>query len=180
MLAQATAGGDRRKDMKRLFAALTLALLMSLAVGAGVANATHNPNTDGPPMDFATGTGVLLDSFRFQIAARSDASGEDPRGHLALSSQGDEGPAFRSPVTCFIAQGNMAVAGGPSSEQPGTYNYIVVRDNGMLAEGGVPDEATFAHATSFPVANRDGCSFVLAFSFLHPIQGNVTVHDATP
>ena len=41
--------------MKRLVTALTLALLVSLALGVSVANATHS-NGQGPKQDLASGT----------------------------------------------------------------------------------------------------------------------------
>ena len=161
--------------MKRLLAALCLSLLMSLALGVGAANATHTATTDNPPSDFAVGGGTV-GAFQFTIAARSDASGENPRGQLS-QRRPDVGFNAKAPVTCFIADGNLAIAGGPVSDVPGGFIYIIVEDNGALG-----DEATTVQAGGLP-ANEAGCTYVLATfqQFLAPLdEGNVTVHDATP
>ena len=160
--------------MKRLLATLSLSLLMALALGVGAANATHTATTDNPTSDFAVGGGTTVAGFQFSIAARS-GSGENPRGQLSLTSP-QNGLNIKAPVTCFIADGNLAVAGGPRSDAPGSL-YIIVEDNGALG-----DEGAFVLAPSLP-ANEAGCTFVLA-NFQQAVapldQGNVTVHDATP
>jgi len=145
---------------------------MSLALGVGAANATHTPNTDNPPSDFAVGGGSVV-GFQFTIAARSDASGENPRGTLSLMIP-EIGLNDKAPVTCFIADGNLAIAGGPV---PGGSIYIIVEDNGALG-----DEAGIVQAGGLP-ANEESCTYFLATyqEQLAPLdEGNVTVHDATP
>jgi hypothetical protein len=158
--------------MKRLLATLTLSLLMSLALGVGAANATHTPTTDNPPSDFAVGGGTVR-GFQFSIAARSGASGENPRGHLSMVRP-DVGINAKAPVTCFIADGNVAVAGGPASGATGglPFLYIIVEDNGALG-----DEVNLL-STNIP-ANEAGCSVHLVGVPLVPLDhGNVTVHHA--
>jgi hypothetical protein len=71
----------------------------------------------------------------------------------------------------------LAVAGGPRSDAPGGFVYIIVEDNGALG-----DEAFIVLAGGMP-ANEAGCTLVLAAfqDDLAPLdEGSVTVHDATP
>jgi hypothetical protein len=67
------------KDVKKLLAALTLALLCSVALAVSAANATHSEGT-GPNQDFVSGTGEF--QLRFEVGlttihvnARSGPSG---------------------------------------------------------------------------------------------------------
>jgi hypothetical protein len=157
--------------MKRLLATLSLSLLMSLALGVGAANATHTAIADNPPSDFAVGGGTDGPT-QFSIAARSDASGENPRGHLRLRNTFFG--KVKAPVTCFIADGNLAIAGGPHSDFPGVFIYIIVEDNGTQG-----DEAGFV--TINTPGDEVDCTETLEL-FPNPSnlvdEGNVTVHDA--
>ena len=157
--------------MKRLLVVLLLALIVSLAVGVGVANATHSPS-DNPSQDFAVGGGRITDETHIAIAALSDPSGEDPRGHLMVDTPEE---SLQAPVTCFITTVNRAVAGGPDQQQPGSFLYIIVEDNDVPGD----DRATFT--TSAVPANEAGCALIdtLVGGALLPLEGNVIVHDAT-
>jgi hypothetical protein len=57
----------KEKDMKKLWVALTVALLVSVAIGVGAASATHS-NGEGPKQDLVSGTsqfegGASMPSF---------------------------------------------------------------------------------------------------------------------
>jgi hypothetical protein len=69
--------------MKRLFAALTLALFCSVALAVSATNATHS-NGSGPNYDFVNGS-VIFDFLEggtqlLHVNAKSAADGAQPQG----------------------------------------------------------------------------------------------------
>jgi hypothetical protein len=167
--------------MKRLLAALTLALLFSVVAGSGVASATHT-TTDNPPHDFASGSGyVPAYPVSVTISATSGPSGENAKGHYRTM-----GPSFdqQGPVTCLATAGNIAVVGGPRSDFPAGGFFNVVEDNGTPGEReAAPDRWKNIFG---PPPTQQGCETVLeisssGFGVFFPIdRGNFTVHDAPP
>src|SRR5688572_666896 len=110
--------------MKRLLAALFLALVASLALAVNAASATHS-NGQGPKQDLAAGTGQT-DSFGIEIKvhvnAQSGPSGEDPRGHFSYQAVDPFSDfAISGRVTCLNVAGNLAAVGGvvERSNEPG-------------------------------------------------------------
>lgn len=109
--------------MKKLLAALILALILSVVAGSGAALATHS-NGEGPNNDFARGTVkefVSIGSVEVEqineVNATSGAAGEDPRGHFFIKSHASVSTsAFNfeasGRVTCLRVGGNRAMVGG--------------------------------------------------------------------
>jgi hypothetical protein len=120
--------------MKKMFLALTLALLFALAVGIGVANAA-------PPNDFAVGGGKHTDpanpnvAIQFAFSAQSGPLGEDPKGQIQLDFDGNK---IKAEVTCLIVVGNEAFITGVSDELPGGIVVTHAVDNGEPSDG-TPD-----------------------------------------
>lgn len=87
--------------MKRIVLALTLALLLSLVVGVGVAYADHGT-------DYARGTVDRgFDEWRF--SASSNFNGTDPRGHVRVIFENqDPNLVITGEVTCLLVVGNTA------------------------------------------------------------------------
>jgi hypothetical protein len=161
--------------MKKLILALTLALLVALAVGTGVANAT-------PPNDFAVGGGKHTDpanpnvAIPFSFSAHSGPLGEDPKGQIHVAS--DVG-IIKAEVTCLIVVGNEAFITGRSDELPGGIVVTHAVDNGEPSDG-TPDllRNSFVEAIVPDPANP-GC-FLPTLPPVPVTQGNIVVHDATP
>ena len=102
--------------MKRLFAALSLALLVSLVVGVGVANADHGSDYAKGNVDFGT------TAWRF--SASSNFNGTDPQGTVRfINDSQDPNLVITGEVTCLLVTGNTAsivaevntIRGGTSS-----------------------------------------------------------------
>jgi hypothetical protein len=115
----------------------------------------------------------------FKVNAQSGPLGENPKGHLTISS-GGFADADNGDVTCLLVVGNRAIVGtdDPNSTV-GRGSYIAVVDNSAVP-GGAPDGAVII---SGPHADEAGCA--LAFSVLGtatlPLQeGRVKVDDAIP
>jgi hypothetical protein len=166
--------------MKRLLAALFLALLASLALAVNPANTTHS-NGQGPQMDLAAGTGQLdaagLALKEAHVNAMSSPSGGNPQGHFYLEAAN---PSFgdldvRGRVTCLQVIGNRATVGGviERSKDPsfptGTGILLWVRDD----DEGVGDGVDYTLVDS-PLQECQGFN-----EPIEPInQGNFLVHDA--
>jgi hypothetical protein len=130
--------------MKKLWVALTVALLVSVAIGVGAASATHS-NGEGPKQDLVSGTsqfeGGGFDA-QLHVNATSGPSGEDPRGHFFYrqSSSGTNQFDFSGRVTCVNVNGNLAGLAGEvtKSKNPsvaeGSGVLISVEDRGQGAE----------------------------------------------
>ncbi len=172
--------------MKKLLAALTLALLLSLALGMSVANATHS-NGEGPDKrDFVRGTGQIaptgnLLDFQLHVNAWSDPAGLAAQGHFTEHSKFPAGRDeldfdFSGEVTCLRVTGNRAVVGGRVEKsktgrpREGTGVLIWIRDAG---EGNEPNDAF----TRFPVATPPATCPTFFIEFPGS-QGNFVVHDA--
>jgi hypothetical protein len=164
--------------VKKLLAALSLALLFPLALGVNGASATHSPGTD-PQHDFVSGTGLFqLEGgplVLFHLNAKSGPAGEDPQGHASVRQPGGEF-SFMGEVTCLNVIGNTAVAGGvitqsdfgPGAEGNGFLIWVI--DNGQ----GVKDAAV-AQLLPEPPPACPAPGLGIPFK-----GGNFIVHDATP
>jgi hypothetical protein len=87
--------------MKRLLAALTLALLVSFAVGAGVAYADHGS-------DYARGT-VNQGFQEWKFSASSNFNGTDPQGNVKFTrTDFDPNVVVTGRVTCLLVNGSTA------------------------------------------------------------------------
>jgi hypothetical protein len=166
--------------MKKLLAALTLALLVSLVVGMGVANATHSEeaNSPGPPNDFAVGGGKhSFPPVKFSFSAHSGPLGEDPKGQIQLDF-GDR--KIKAEVTCVIVAGNEAFITGFSDELPG--NGIVVThavDNGEPSDPQPDLLRNSFEPFIFESPERPGC-FLPVLEPVPVTEGNIVVHDGQP
>jgi hypothetical protein len=103
--------------MKRLFAALTLALLVSISV-AGVANATHSG-----PQERVYGHGAVDLGFsveKFDFSARRGPGQTEPHGHMTLIVSNSTGTSkWRADVTCIRVLNNTATIGGRVTQVSG-------------------------------------------------------------
>jgi hypothetical protein len=165
--------------MKRLLAALTLALLLSLVAAVGTASATHSEG-QGPNKDFVNGTAKLDlvpdTALQIHVNAQSAPDGTDPQGYFFVRQEGFFDVDIRGTVTCLNVNGNRAVFGGvvEQSRLPtvpeGRGVLIEVQDNGEPNEADRADGfILFVPPTSCPVS---------VFTNLTS-QGNFVVHDAT-
>jgi hypothetical protein len=103
--------------MKRLFATLALALLVSISV-AGVANATHS----GPQLRAyghgAIDQGVSLQKFDF--SSRLGPGEIEPHGNMTLIVSDPTGTSkWRAEVTCLRVLNNTAMIGGRVTQLSG-------------------------------------------------------------
>jgi hypothetical protein len=161
--------------MKRLLAALFLALVCALVVASGVASAD-------PKQDLVSGTGQFV-SFagsdsQLHVNAQSGPSGEDPRGHFFFtrSNFGTNVFDFSGRVTCVNVSGNLAAVGGvvTKSETPsapeGSGILINIEDRGPHA-----GDPASVFQRSVPPTNCEFIGFTVDSQ-----KGNFEVHDATP
>ena len=172
--------------MKKMILALTLALLFALAVGTGVANASHSEqaNSTGPPKDFAVGGGKHTDpaapdvAIQFAFSAHSGPQGEDPKGHVQLFFP--EG-VINAKVTCLIVTGNRALITAVDDELPGPSNAVVIEavDLGEPSDG--PPDLLRGSFEGFIIesAEQPGC-FLPVLPPVPVTQGNIVVHDRLP
>jgi hypothetical protein len=167
--------------VKKLLAALALALLLSLALGMSVANATHNTGEGPPNRDFARGTVESISETQTHVNAISGPLGENPQGHFYVERKQPEGAApaldYRGDVTCLRVDGNRAAIGGEVTQSKlgniaeGTGILITVVDNGEPGDAdfatvvGLPTPPTTCPPERFPNIGQ---------------RGNFVVHDATP
>jgi hypothetical protein len=165
--------------MKRLSAAMALALLTSLALGSSAANATHSEG-GGPHQDLVAGTGRFEvfpgEAVKIHVNAKSGPSGEDARGRFSVNHEGFY--AVRGEVTCLSVVGNRATVGGEITQAQGELEgfegfgiLIIVEDNG---EGDEPNDGVISSVVATP---PEQCSVPFE---VRPIeQGDYIVHDAT-
>jgi hypothetical protein len=166
--------------MKRLFAALFLALVASLALAVNSASATHS-NGKGPNQDLVAGTGqlqVFSLELKVHVNAKSGPMGGDPQGGFRFEAVD---PPFDldvgGRVTCLQVIDNRATVGGEieRSNDPrfpeGSGILLFVRDDDEGAGDGVANQLLSSPPQT--------CQF-FAEPFLQDIQGNFIVHDATP
>ncbi len=157
--------------MKRLLAALTLALLVSFAVGAGVAYAEHGT-------DYARGN-VDQGFAEWRFSASSNANGTDPRGQVRFINENqDPNLVITGDVTCLRVFGTTAFIVAEITEVRGGVGgdlqsmLIQARDGGKFQGGD-----TFGGAISFTPAQffSPFCTPVSQ----QPVQdGEVIVHDS--
>lgn len=190
----------RSEAISRSTVVLTLAL-MSLAVTAGVALATHSKGK-GPKRDFATGTAtrtaVLANGsdtrVKMGVSARSGPSGEDARGRFFVKRKTEPAVTgrpdldFSGRVTCLRVTGNRAIVGGvvtrdkldlPSNQIEGTGFLGIYVDNDQV--GGRPDDESNSTPGLAPPGNTCPTSVILPTGTLPTApfqQGNYVVHDA--
>jgi hypothetical protein len=170
--------------MKRLLAALTLALLCSVALAVSAANATHSNGT-GPNHDFVNGSGILDfgpvfgdgATEKFHVDAKSAADGSQAQGKMFLQEKNfpiDQ--SFQADVTCLNVVGNSASIGGEvtRSNNPGIPEgsgvQAFVTDNG---EPGDQDRYFGAFTESPPEVCPPPNPRIASE------KGNFVVHDAT-
>jgi hypothetical protein len=171
--------------MKRLFAALTLALLVSLALAVSAANATHSEG-NGPEHDFVSGTGQNLSSVitierEVHVNARRTPSG-DVQGYFSVRQEGFSNLDFRGEVTCLTVEGNRARVVGEitqSKDEPGLEGLgflLSITDRG---EGS--DDPNDGLSYTFVAQAPQVCPIPPGSSLpFNTTQGNFVVHDATP
>ena len=173
--------------MKRLLAALFLALVASLALALNAASATHS-NGHGPKQDLAAGTGQLESSDPFSgqvveqkvhVSANSGPMGEDPQGDFrveAMIPSGEFDIDFRGRVTCLHVIGNRATVGGEVERSnddrfpEGSGILIHIRDD----DEGAGDSFSLTRPQTPPQTCQN-----FRESFEPNTQGNFIVHDAT-
>jgi hypothetical protein len=158
--------------MKRLLAALTLALFVSLVVGAGVAFANHGT-------DYARGT-VDQGGQEWRFSASSNFNGTDPQGQVRLIQENQD-PNFvvTGEVTCLRVVGSTAfivaeitdIRGGTN---PALQSMIIQTTDGGKLQNFPPD--TFGGFASVTPATELGCTTT---AFQQTVQdGQVVVHDS--
>jgi hypothetical protein len=172
--------------MKRLLAALTLALLCSVALAVSAANATHSNGT-GPNYDFVNGSGIFVflegGTQKLHVNAMSAADGSQAQGKMFVQSKGNL-PAtndvdFQADVTCLKVVVNSASIGGKvtrsnSPDVPvGAGVQIFVTDNG---EPGDQDSFLGSDTETPPVV----CPPPPPPTNTNSEKGNFVVHDAMP
>jgi hypothetical protein len=160
--------------MKRLLAALFLALVGALVGAIGVASADSN-------QDRVSGMGRSEDPFndaRLIVNATSGPSGEDPQGSFAYKqiSNGTTLYDFSGRVTCVNVNGNLAGLAGvvtksetPSTAPEGSTVFININDRGNVA-----DDLGSIGLRNDPLTE---CGFESAFREFQ--KGNFIVQDAT-
>ena len=164
--------------MKRLLAALFLALVASLALAMNLASATPG-NGQGPKTDLAAGTGQGVFSgneIEVRVNAQSGPSGEDPRGHFYYQ-ESDSAFAISGRVTCLNVVGNRAAVGG-----------VIERSNDPVLDVGAgvllfirDDDEGAGDAFELSVdPTPETCPLPLSEPSFPANQGNLVVHDAMP
>ena len=177
--------------MKRLFAALTLALLCSVALAVSAANATHS-NGEGPNKDLVSGTATHRTGSNGHVDAMSGPNGEDPRGHVFIRFVTPfTAVDVKGEVTCLRVRDNRAWAVGTierSKVEPSPFSHfaVFIRD---IGEGREANDRLFlavAHGPILEPVFGEPCPQNL-IELLEPfitgapvLRGNFIVHDATP
>lgn len=155
--------------MKRLFAALGLALLLSLVVGVGVASASHGT-------DYAKGT---VDQFGadWRFNATSNFNGSQASGTIRFTqANSDPNLVITADVTCLrVVDGLFEARGVVTNVRGGTTiaNSVVIRGSDEGKFSTTPD--TFSG--SFSLSIDPGPCGVPSPGF--PVQdGEIVVHDS--
>jgi hypothetical protein len=163
-------------------AALAAVVLPALLLAPTAARAGHSPG-QGPPHDFAQGTGKFASGTlkaQFHVNAQSGPAGQNPRGHVFVrrASGGVVNLNFSGRVTCLTVTGNRAVVGAVVER---TKTPLVAVGNGVLLEfvdngkgaNAPPDASDGFLIPAAPAA----CPAVLGIAAPFR-QGNFVVHDA--
>lgn len=121
--------------MKRLLAALSLALLASLAVGVGVASASHGT-------DYARGN-VDQGSIDWRFSASSNFNGTEPRGTIrATFRNNDPDLVVTADVTCLtVVDGLFEARGVVTDVRGGTFfaDSVIIRGSDAGKFSTTPD-----------------------------------------
>lgn len=158
-------------------------LVGTAAAAALLAATVATPASAAPPHDSVTGGGKHLLVLTEGISAHSGPGGEDPRGNVTITQEG-EGLFGHGKVTCLLVTGNRAVitwvVTSKTSTSTGEGQLIVteVVDNGNPGESSTPDliRNSFEGAIFEDPANP-GC-FLPVFAPVPVEQGNYRVRDA--
>ena len=177
--------------MKRLLAALSLALMVGLLAlsMSGVAGATHNNKPDVPPQDFTTGAGKFVTggveqkfSFSAHDADANPLTFEARNGHYNVEARAPGTGMLveiQGEVTCLRVVANRAYFGGPieKSSNPalvGQFAFFDSVDNDQPpVNGAIPDQFRFEFLRGTPLC-------LGPISGIPITQGNITVHDGQP
>jgi len=156
--------------MKRLLAALSLALLVSLAVGVGVASADHGT-------DYAKGN-VDQGATEWRFSATSNFNGTEPSGTIrVIQRNNDPDLVMTAKVTCLTVVDGMFEARGVITDVRGgtTFaNSVIIRGSDEGKFSTTPD--TFSGGLS---SLTDPGPCVAPSSGFFPVQdGEVIVHDS--
>jgi hypothetical protein len=193
--------------MKRLLAALFLALLVALAVVTGTASASHNDQPN-PPNDFTTGAGTVSTTAvlpppagltvienKFSFSAHDvDASSDTPEARNGqYHAEGTVAPTGATPpgqpvlqnvdvqgrVTCVRVQGNRAYFGGPveKSSNPAFEGQFAFFD--VVDNDQPPSNGAIPDQFRFEMLRPT--PFCLTPIIGLPLtSGNIVVHDGQP
>ena len=179
--------------MKRTFLVLTLALLVSMSLSVGAANASHSRGA-GPNKDLLIGTGKnFFDSGydHVHINAQSGPEGENPGGHFTYRVVSPSPHHIKGEVACLAVRDNRSVVVGVGEDKmiddlgPFWLFVLFIDDNGE----GQEQNDTFTsvlvgqpNPIPVPACNRNDLLDLL--DEVHPFnvieQGNFIVHDAMP
>jgi hypothetical protein len=166
--------------MKKVLAALTLALLCSVALAVSAANATHGNGTD-PNHDFVNGSVIQVSGgvaiHKVHVNAKSAPDGSQAQGMMFVRSKGPiDDIDVNADVTCLNVVGNSATIGGEvtRSNHPafpvGSGIVIDVTDNG---EPGDQDAWLLSPERTPPEICPEPIPLTREES-----RGNFVVHDA--
>jgi hypothetical protein len=155
--------------MKRLLGALTLALLVSLAVGVGVASASHGT-------DYARGT-VDQGTTDWRFSASSNFNGTQASGTIrATFTNEDPNRVITADVTCLrVVDGMFEARGVVTDVRGGTtpFNSVTIRGSDQGKFSNTPDTFSGFFST---LTDPGPC---LAPTAGQPVQdGEVVVHDS--
>jgi hypothetical protein len=159
----------------------TLLASSTLALAALVASAT--PAAADPPHDAVTGGGVHNINVVDGISAHSGPNGEDPRGNVTITIQGD-GLFGHGKVTCLLVDGNDAIitwvvtSKNGSSLDAGDVVVTEVVDNGNPGESTTPDLIRNSFEGAIVEDDDNPGCFLPVLAPVPVEQGNYTVRDA--
>ena len=163
--------------MKRLLAALTLALLVSLVLAVG---ATGAPGpTGGGNMDSASGN-VLQFGFHDTFSAKSSSLGTNAQGSWKRTeTDTDPNTVITGDIRCLRVQGNLFEARGVIVDTRNTGTFILQGFILRGSDGGkfqsVPPDTYSASFTLLPQL-EDSC---MVPGLAPPVQeGEIIVKDA--
>ena len=158
--------------MKRLFVALSLALLASLAVGVGVASADRGT-------DYTRGNVEQLNGTLWRFNASSNFNGTEPRGTIRVTfTNQDPNLVVTADVTCLRVEGGLFEARGVVTDEHGggtsLVNSVIIRGSDAGNFSTTPD--TFSSALS--AATDPGPCAAPTPGFFTVEDGEIVVHDS--
>jgi hypothetical protein len=169
--------------MKRLFAALSLALLLSLAVCVGVAGAQGqggNDSATGSVSTVSTPSGFRL-AANISFSAKSSSIGTNASGRYRhVLTDTDPNGVITGEVRCLRVSGRLFEARGVVTDvrnAPGFSNiqgfYIHGSDDGKFSN--VRDTFDW---TYFSNPQTETSCLLPTPGFFEVVNGDITVHDA--